>query len=81
LSDAEGEYNNAEDDDELEFDNLPEADRVIYQQQGGFLVPVNDAEASSLAIAINQLTTNGHGKRMFFDLYALGGAGVAGVIK
>lgn len=61
----EGEYNNAEDedDDELDLTGLPEADQVIYHQSHAAVgpMPVHDADASSLASAIDQLTTNGHG--------------------
>jgi len=63
---AEGEYNNAEvddNDDELDFNGLPEADQVIYQQgRANGTTLMHDAAASSLVHAINQLTTDADGK-------------------
>jgi hypothetical protein len=61
---SEGEYNNTEvdedDDDELDFNGLPEADRVIYQQgRVNGSTQYHDAAASSLVYAIHQLTTDG----------------------
>ena len=63
---SEGEYNNAEvdedDDDELDFNGLPEADRVIYQQgRVNGSTHLHDAAASSLVHAIHLLTTDGDG--------------------
>ena len=63
-SSTEGEYNNAEDDehDELEFNGLPEADQVIYQQTriNGSIV-LHEHNAAMLSDAIHQLTTNEDG--------------------